>query len=175
MYVGYGFIAFAYLFCCLILLVGISKKYGVLRALAWRFLFSRGSDTSDPLPRPIEILTTVIALDGIVTVRAGAIYLLPVFAEAAGHIGSFDTLFAKNFVFLFEHTLVNSNLYLSAGLVYATLPFYTGREWKTSWPVALAINLTLILILIPWLITSTRTSPSRSRCKCWGRSAPTHR
>jgi cytochrome c oxidase subunit 1 len=151
MYVGYLFIALAYLLWCLILIVGISKKYGGLRrALAWPFLFSRGRDTSDPLPRPTEILTTVIALAGIVTVLAGAIYLLPLFGEAAGIIGSVDNLFAKNFLFLFGHTLVNSNLYLSAGLVYATLPFYTGRDWKTWWPVALGINLTLILILIPW-------------------------
>lgn len=151
MYVGYLFVAVAYLIYCLTIIVATASAFGGLRgALAWNYLFSGGRDTSAPVPRPTEILATVIAIDGIITVLAGAIYLVPLFAQAAGLIGSVDVLFAKNMLFLFGHTLVNSNLYLAAGLVYATLPFFTGREWKTSWPIALALNLTLVLILVPW-------------------------
>jgi cytochrome c oxidase subunit 1 len=132
MYVGYLLVAMAYLLYCLTILVAVATSYGGLRrVLAWPYLFSRGRDTANPVPRPTELVATVIAIDGIIAVLAGAIYLLPLFAQAAGLVGFVDALFAENFLFLFGHTLVNSNLYLAAGLVYATLPLYTGREWTT--------------------------------------------
>jgi len=137
MFVGYLFVAVGFLIYCLDLLYSLMKTYGGLgKALAWKFLFSGGKDTSDPLPRPSEIVGTVVAIDGAIAVVAGVILLVPLFAQAAGLVGMVDALFAKNFLFLFGHTLVNLNIYLSAGLVYAMLPVYTGREWKTTWPLA---------------------------------------
>lgn len=151
MYVGYLFIAVAFLLYCLNILHATGAAYGGLRkALAWDYLFSGGRDTSSPLPRPAELAATVVAVDGVITVVCGAIYLIPLFAEAAGLVGRVDTLFAKNFLFLFGHTLANLNIYLAAALVYAQLPLYTGREWKTTWPVVLALNAVIIMVLLPY-------------------------
>ncbi len=137
MYVGYLFVAVAFLLYCLNILYATATAYGgVRKALAWQYLFSSGRETSNPLPRPVDILGTVVAIDGVITVVAGAILLVPLFALAAGLVGAVNALFAKNFLFLFGHTLVNLNIYLSAGLVYATLPLYTGREWKTTWSLS---------------------------------------
>ena len=151
MYLGYLFVAVGFLLYCLNLLYAVVVKYGGLgKALAWEYLFSGGRKGGDNLPRPVELVAAVVAIDGAITVVAGAILLIPLFANAAGLVEVVDALFAKNFLFLFGHTLVNLNIYLAAGLVYAILPVYTGREWKTAWPVALALNLVIILVLLPY-------------------------
>ncbi len=151
MYIGYLFVAVAFLLYCLQVLYATAKTYGgVTKALAWEYLFSGGRKTPNPMPRPVDIVGTVVAIDGVIAVLAGAILLLPLFGQAAGLVEMVDALFAKNFLFLFGHTLVNLNIYLSAGLVYATLPHYTGREWKAAWPVVLALNLVIVLVLLPY-------------------------
>ena len=150
-YLGYLFIAVAFLLYCLNLLYATVKANGGLgKALAWPYLFSGGTKGKDKLPSPVEILAGVVAIDGIITVLAGATLLVPIFAEAAGLVEAVDALFAKNLLFLFGHTLVNLNIYLAAGLLYSTLPAYTGRQWKTTWPLALALNLVIIMILLPY-------------------------
>ncbi|CCF83731.1 Cytochrome c oxidase, subunit I [Nitrolancea hollandica Lb] len=151
MFTGYLFVALGYLTYCLLILVATMRAYhGLSGALAWRYVFSGGKDTRKLLPRPTEILATVMAVIGILTVIFGAVLLAALFAQAAGLVGSVDALFAKNFVYLFGHTLVNSNIYLAAGLVYVILPRYTGRPAKLNWPIALAANLTMVLILLPF-------------------------
>ncbi len=151
MYAGYLFIAVAFLLYCLNLLYATIKANGSLgKALAWSYLFSGGNKGKDDLPTPAGILAAVVAIDGIITVLAGAALLVPLFLEAAGLVGMVDALFAKNFLFLFGHTLVNLNIYLAAGLVYTILPVYTGRPWKTSWPLVLALNLVIVMILLPY-------------------------
>ena len=151
MYLGYLFVAVGFLLYCLNMLYAVVVKYGGLgKALAWEYLFSGGRKGGDNLPSPVELVAAVVAIDGAITVVAGAILLIPMFANAAGLIEVVDALFAKNLLFLFGHTLVNLNIYLAAGLVYAILPVYTNRKWETKWPVALALNLVIILVLLPY-------------------------
>ncbi len=150
MYTGYLCVALGFLAYCGVLLTGTVRARGGLgRALAWRYLFSGGKDTRDLLPTPVELAGTTIALDGIFAVLAGAVYLVPLYAEAFGWAPRADALFAKNVLFIFGHTLANLTIYLAAGLVYTLLPAYTGREWKTTWPIVLAWNLVIFLILMP--------------------------
>jgi cytochrome c oxidase subunit 1 len=150
MYASYLLVALGFLIYAVALLRGTLGRYGSLgRALAWPYLFSGGRDTSHPLPRPAELAATTIALDGILAVLGGAIYLVPLFTEAAGVTGRVDALFAKNFLYVFGHTLANLTIYLAAGLLYATLPVCTAREWKISWPIVLAWNLVIVLVLMP--------------------------
>jgi len=150
-YFGYFLVAFAFLLYCLNLLYAAVRAYGGLGdALAWRYLFSGGRTGQEDLPPPPHIAATVVAIDGVITVGAGVILLVPLFAQAAGLIGPVDALFAKNLVFLFGHTMVNLNIYIAAALVYALLPRLTGRPWKTTWPVALALNLVIVLVLLPY-------------------------
>jgi cytochrome c oxidase subunit I len=148
MYAGYLLVATGMVIFCAHVLIATSKSYGgITKVLAWRFMFTGGRQSSGPLPRPVELIAAVIAIDGLIAGLAGAVYVLPLFAEAAGLVGNVDALFAKNFVLLFGHTIANLSIYVAAGLVYAVLPLYTGREWKTTWPVAVAWNLIIVLML----------------------------
>lgn len=151
MYLGYLFVALGFLVYCLVMLYVTMKAHGGLGgALAWGYLFSGGRRKPESLPKPAELVATVVGIDGVITVVAGAILLVPLFAQAAGLIGMVDALFAKNLLFLFGHTLVNLNIYVSAALVYTMMPHYTKREWKTTVPVALALNLVIVLVLLPY-------------------------
>ena len=151
MFVGYVLVSLGLLIFCTHILVAMAKSHGGLtKVLAWRFLFSGGRDTRDPLPRPVELIAAVTALNGAATAVAGLIYLLPLFARAAGVVDHVNALFAKNFVYLFGHSLANLSIYVTAGLVYALVPVYTGRAWRTSWLVAFAWNLIIILMMANW-------------------------
>ncbi len=146
---GYTLVAVAFLLWCLAVLVGALRTFGGFgNALAWPVLFGR--KTERPVPTGPELAATVVAIDGIIAVGAGVVYLVPIFAEMLGLVSGFDVLFAKNMLFLFGHTLVNLNIYLAVALVYATLGAYTGRTFKMGFPVALAVNLVLILVLLPY-------------------------
>ncbi len=150
-YLGILLVAVAFLLYCLELLRATAANAGGLgKALALDYLFSFGRRGAAAVPPPAHLAATVVAIDGVVTVLAGAVYLVPLFALAAGLIPSVNALFAKNFLYLFGHTLANLNIYLAAALVYATLPHYTGREWRSTWPVVLALNLVIILVLLPY-------------------------
>jgi cytochrome c oxidase subunit I len=151
LFVGYLFVSLGLLLFCTHILVAMAKSHGGLtKVLAWRFLFSAGRDTRDPLPRPVELIAAVTGLNGVATAAAGLVYLLPLFAQAAGLIGHVDALLAKNFVYLFGHTLANLSIYMTVGLVFATLPVYTGREWRTTWVIALAWNIIIIYLMMNW-------------------------
>ncbi|MCX7622852.1 MAG: cbb3-type cytochrome c oxidase subunit I [Thermomicrobium sp.] len=148
---GYALVAVAFLLWCLAVLAGSWRAFGGLRnALAWPVLFRRSGASDRPLPTGPELAATVVALDGVIAVLAGVVYLVPIFAELLGIVERFDALFAKNMLFLFGHTLVNLNIYLAVALVYATLGAYTGRAFKLSFPVALAFNLVIVLVLLPY-------------------------
>jgi cytochrome c oxidase subunit 1 len=147
MYAGYFFAAMGMLIYSVHLLYALAKAHGgVGKVLALRYLFSFGRDKRDPLPRPAELIAAVISIDTIAAVAAGTLYLVPMFAHAAG-LMSVDALYAKNTVLLFGHTMANLSIYVSAALVYAALPAFTGREWRTTWAVVVAWDLIIILML----------------------------
>jgi cytochrome c oxidase subunit 1 len=52
--------------------------------------------------------------------------------------------------FFFGHTLANITLYCSVGWVYALLPEFTGREWKTNKVLVYAWNATFSFILFAY-------------------------
>ncbi len=127
-----------------------SKKYGGFRkALGWRYLSSRGKDTSNT-PPPSVILGTAISIPGLICVAAAFVWLIPLWLQAAGIMENFNVLFMKNFDYFFGHLFVNLSIYFAAALMFFMLPFYTKRPWKTSWISALAFNLVIILILLPY-------------------------
>ena len=149
MYIGYLFVALGLLLFCVHMLYALATSHGGLtKVLALRYLFSGGRDGRDALPRPPELIAAVISIDGIVAAASGAVYLIPLFAQAAGVVESVNALFAKNAVLLFGHTMANLSIYVTAGLVYAALPAFTGRAWRTTWPVVFAWDLIIILMLI---------------------------
>lgn len=150
MYAGYALVAVGFLLYCFNVLAAARRASGSLgKALAWRFLFSGGRDVSDPLPSPAALAGTVVALDGMFAVIAGVLYLVSPFIGPQPLEQQVDPLLAKNVLMVFGHTFANLTIYLAAGLVYTTLPIYTGREWKTTWPIVAALNLVILLVLAP--------------------------
>lgn len=148
-YVGYLFTALGLLGVCAAILRATMRAHGgIAGALALRYLIAPQRQPPRDLPRPAELVATVTAIDGVLASLAGLVYLVPLFAQAAGIVPTVDALFAKNFIFLFGHTIANLSIYVAAGIVYATLPEYTGRPWRTTWPVVLAWNLIIVLMLI---------------------------
>ena len=148
-YGGYLFTALGLLIVCVAVLRATTTAHGGLAgALALRYLVAPHSRPSTDVPHPAELIATVTAIDGVLASVAGLVYLVPLFAQAAGIVSAVDALFAKNFVLLFGHTMANLSIYVAAGIVYATLPHYTGRPWKTTWPVVFAWDLVIVLMLI---------------------------
>lgn len=149
---GYLFVALGFGVWCLSVLLGAVRAYGgVGRALAWPLVFAgRQAGNSEHVPYLQDIAATVISLYGIFTVLVGAVYLLPLFGQNLSLSGAVNALFMKNFVFLFGHNMVNLTIYLGAALVYATLPVYANRPWKTSRLSAFAINLLFITLFLPF-------------------------
>ena len=147
---GYFFVALALLVVCAGLLRATTTAAGGLkRALALDYVLHPRRPHGD-LPAPPALIATVTAIDGVIVVIAGLVYLVPLFLEAGGLVRHVDALFSKNVVLLFGHTMANLCIYVSAGIVYALLPRYAHRPWKTTWPVALAWNLVIVLILFPY-------------------------
>jgi cytochrome c oxidase subunit 1 len=149
-YVGVFFIGLSLLLYSInVLAAGVRAHGGFGNALGWRYLFSGGRDTSVPLPAGPELAGNAVSVVAILDVLLGVAYLaLPLFGS--GDVAQrANPLLAKNLLMLFGHTLANLTIYFSAGLAYAILPVYTGREWKTSWPVVLAFNLLLVLLFAP--------------------------
>ncbi len=150
--VGYLFVALGFGVWCLAILLGTASAYGGLgRAMAWPLVFS-GEGAGDPERRPYlqDVVATVIALYGVGSVVVGAAYLLPIFGQGLSLNGAVNALVMKNLLFLFGHNMVNMTIYLGAGLVYAVLPQYAGRTWKTTRLSAIAINLLFISMLLPY-------------------------
>ncbi len=128
-----------------------SRAYGGLgRALAIRYLTSRGKNQDGPLPKPFEILGVAVSIPGLVCVAAGFVWLIPLWLQAGGLITGTDVLAMKNYDYLFGHLLANLTIYFAAGLLYFLLPIYTKRELKTTWPVALALNAAIVLLVVAY-------------------------
>lgn len=149
-YIGVFFVGLSLLLYSInVLAAAIRAHGGFANALGWRYLFSGGRNTTVPLPAAPELAGAAVSVVAILDVLLGVVYLAsPLFGS--GDVATrVNPLFAKNVLMLFGHTLANLTIYFSAGLAYATLPLYTGRPWKTSWPVLLAFNLLLILLFAP--------------------------
>jgi len=149
---GYLFVALGFGVWCAAVLLALARLHGgVTRALAWPFVFSGGRvHNPQPLPYLQDIAAAVISLYGIFTVLVGAVYLIPLFGQNLSLSGTVNSLFMKNFVFLFGHNVVNLTIYLGAALVYATLPVYAGRPWKTSWLSAFGVNVLFVTLFFPY-------------------------
>lgn len=150
-YVGYLLTTVAFLLYCLAFLNGtVRAAGGVGRALGLPYLFSLGRAGAGLLPRPAQLATTVVSIDGIVTAAIGFLWLGPRLMQGAGAIGPWDPLFVKNTLMLYGHMITNLAMYAALGVLLATLPIVTGRAVKTSLPLVLALNLVLVVLFIPF-------------------------
>jgi cytochrome c oxidase subunit 1 len=91
-----------------------------------------------------------VSIDGIGTAIIGFVWLIPRFIDGAGLIGPMDALFVKNVINVFGHMITNLTMYTALGVLLATLPIITGRELKTSLPLVLALDLVILVLLLPF-------------------------
>lgn len=137
------------------LLFSLTKEYhGFSNLLGWQYL-RKGNEKEEKkeLP-PLVFITTISLIQGMLGFFVGiilmAMYLFQFFKSAL----VFDPLILKNMVFFYLYSLVNITLYLSLGWVYALLPEFTGRLWKTNKILVYSWNATLFLMLLAFFYQS---------------------
>ncbi len=143
LFVGIGFAIF-----CLDILAGIIREYGVLNGLALDTIFPRLRRADGKVAPPTVIAATMVSIDGILTAAAGTVLVVDLLAHWAMPHFPVDPLWIKNLTYFFGHTIANLTIYLSAGVIYAALPHYTGRPWHTN--RVYAISWTTSLLFVPW-------------------------
>lgn len=134
----------AWLLGILHLLYALAKEYGGFGNLLGFQYFSRKKREKE-LP-PLVMITAVSLIPGVLGFLIGAalliMYLMQFFEPAL----SFNVLLLKNMVMFFGHIIVNITMYCAVGWVYALLPEFTGREWKTDKVLVASWDATLLFI-----------------------------
>ena len=127
------------------LLYGLAKEYGgFTKLLGWQYLGKKKVDRELP---PIVMISTVSLVPGVFALLAAAVFLIMYLLQSFEPALSFNVLLMKNITMFFGHTLANIIIYSALGWVYALLPEFTGREWKTNKVVMYSWNATFLFIL----------------------------
>ena len=130
------------------LIFSLSKEYGgISNLLGWQYLGKKNDRKEVP---PIVMITTISCISGIIALVAGAIMLILYLIKFLKPELSLDPLLLKNMTFFFGHSLLNNTLYFGIGWVYALLPEFTGRDWKTNKLLVYAWNATFFFILFSY-------------------------
>ena len=127
------------------LLYALVKEYGgFTNLLGWQYLGKKKVERELP---PIVMITTVSLVPGVVAFLAGAVFLIMYLLQSFEPALSFNVLLMKNITMFFGHTLANIIIYCALGWVYALLPEFTGREWKTNKVLVYSWDATFLFIL----------------------------
>ncbi|MEO9004646.1 MAG: cbb3-type cytochrome c oxidase subunit I [Ginsengibacter sp.] len=130
-------------------LSALAKEYGgFTNLLGWQYLVNQKSRKELP---PIILITTVSLTVGLISIITGIILMFIYLFQSYETVLIFDPLLLKNMSFFFGRTLSSVTLYCAAGWMYALLPEFTGREWKTNKTLVYAWNATFFLILFSYL------------------------
>lgn len=121
-----------------------ATRYGAGRILGWHYI----AGAKEPDVPPIVIAGSMVGIDGVISIVAGLLILVPMLLEWAGTGVKSDPLMAKNMIFMFGHTLVNLVIYMVLGAIYDVLPHFTNRPWKSNRVFAIAWNATLLVVLL---------------------------
>jgi cytochrome c oxidase subunit 1 len=125
----------------------IATRYRLSEALGWHYLAGR----TDPEVPPVVVIATVSAIGVLAALVAAVVLLVLVAVEMLGGGSPNDALLVKNLTFYFGHMLVNITMYFGVALVYAIMPAYTGRPWKTNTLVVVSWNTVLGLVMLAYL------------------------
>ena len=122
---------------------GIIQKYGSFaKSLGWHYL-KNGQDA----PPVTVIASTVVTIINIVAILIGAVILGMMLINLYVPEIAISALLAKNLIFIFGHTFINSAIYMAVIALYEILPIYTGRPWKLYKPFVIAWSATIIMVL----------------------------
>lgn len=126
-------------------------QFGSLGKLFGLDILSGRSKPGDPgTADPSIIAGAVMSISGLITALPGAVIVVLMLINAFAPTFNFSALLAKELIFFTGHMLVNIEIYLGAGIAYAVLPAYTGRQWKAARVVVLALLLTMLFIMLPF-------------------------
>lgn len=140
--VGAGFEIF-----CLEMLSAATRRYGSLtRAYGIDFLLDRDDDP----PPPQIIAATVIGVVGLLALAVGVVIIAAELSRTVDTKMTIDALWAKNLTYFFGHSLANLIIYLGAGVIYALLPRFAGRPWKTTKPLAIGWCFTTLFVIFAY-------------------------
>ena len=127
------------------LLYALVKEYGSFtNLLGWQYLGKNKNQRELP---PIVMITTVSLVPGVFALLAAAVLFIMYLLQSFEPFLSYNVLLLKNMVMFFGHTLANIIIYCALGWVYALLPEFTGREWKTNKVLVYSWNATFLFIL----------------------------
>lgn len=141
---GLALVAIGFLVFCIDLVAKTTQAYGGLsRAFGWAFL--RGRDDNPPPPPVLAGL--VVGIQGIITTTMAFPIVFAQLTYALNSNTYINALWAKELTYQYGHTLANLTIYLAAGLIYALLPRYVGRPWKTTPPIVIAWMATTVIVL----------------------------
>ncbi len=146
---GYFLVSLGFALYCFDLLAAIIRVYGNLwRGLALDTVFSRLRRPDGVVAPPTVLAATMVALDGGLASVAGMVLSIALLARWAVPAFPIDPLWAKNLTYFFGHTIANLTIYAAAGVVYALLPHYAHRPWKSSSVLSVAWVGSLVLVLL---------------------------
>ncbi|MCC7321385.1 MAG: cbb3-type cytochrome c oxidase subunit I [Rubellimicrobium sp.] len=123
----------------------IATHGGIARALGWPYLFGMAGAVAPP---PVVVATAMSVLVTTLALIGGAIILVLSIVNLLVPSFVLDPLFAKNVIYFFGHTIINATIYMAVTAVYALLPDYTGRPWKTSRPFLAAWMGSTLMVLV---------------------------
>lgn len=109
---------------------GIVARYGGLgKGLGWPQLFGPNDGNAPPAP---VVASTMVLIVNILGLVSGAAILVMTLINLFFPAFEVDPLLAKNMIYFFGHVFINATIYMAVIAVYALLPRYTGRPWKSS-------------------------------------------
>lgn len=130
------------------LLLSLSKGFGGFgNLLGWQYL--RKKENKKDLPAMV-LVTTISLIPSIFAFIIGAVMLVMYLLQFIDPNLTFDPLLLQNIALYFGHTFVNVTLFLGVAWVYALLPEFTGRAWKTDKVLVYFWNATFLFILFAY-------------------------
>lgn len=143
-FIGMSLVGFAFMVYCIDVLKSVTETYGGLAgALGLRWLRGR-ADTAPPTQ---AIAATAVALQGIMASAAGMTMMAALLDHSIDDTTVINPLWAKNVTYFFGHSVANLVIYLAAGMLYALVPMYAGRPWKTSKPLVIGWQATIVFVM----------------------------
>jgi cytochrome c oxidase subunit 1 len=128
------------------LLLSLINEYrGVANLLGWQYVRKKNGDKKE-LP-PVVLITAISLIISIPGLLAGVAMMIMYVYQSFESVLSLNPLFLKKMDSFFINILVNITLYLSVGWVYALLPEFTRRNWKTNKALVYAWNATFLFLL----------------------------
>lgn len=143
-----GYTAIGIAFLLLYLEIGrrlIATSGGIAGALGWPLAF-RGGRAEDA-PQPTVIAAMAVTIFNTLGIVVGAAVLVVSIVNLLFPGFAVDALLAKNMIFFLGHLFINASIYMAVIAIYAIMPEYFGKPYKTTRMLALSWSAILLFVL----------------------------